>query len=270
MKPLSIVFPLENLHALAGCSRVMYALADLCKSMGHEVTVLGDRDGASPGPDSTVKVLRHYEIEQIRDYYPLKTLSPEDVDESLSLLTSKAWERYRKADIVWSFSAIYDRLEDHCDQPILNASLKNHWSYQHWPVSGDYPHSSCVLYSNSTYTQEAVKRRWGRPSRLLHPPIPLDMYNPSLGFNERDIDIIYLGRVDPLKLGRPPVLERFKDLKTLIVGANNEASFPDYKPNIKWIRNATIRQLADCLSHTKVYVHWKGLLDRSGDRKSVV
>lgn len=269
MRSLSIVFPLENIHALAGMGRVMYALADLCKSLGHEVEVLGDRDGASPGPDDTVKVLRHYELEDIRDYYPLKSLASEDIDESLSLLSFHAWKRYVHADIVWSFSGIYDRLEDHCVRSDFNTSLefvnvRNHWSYQHWPVTGDYPHPSCVLYSNSTYTQEAVKRRWGRDSRLLHPPLPLDRYDPSLGFQDRDIDIIYVGRVDPLKLGRPPVLERLKDLRTLIVGADNEVSFPDYKPNTEWIRNATIPQLIDCLRHTKVYVHWKGLLDRSG------
>jgi glycosyltransferase involved in cell wall biosynthesis len=73
-----------------------------------------------------------------------------------------------------------------------------------------------------------------------------------------------VGRVDPLKLGRPPVLERFKDLRTLVVGANNEASFPDYLPRLEWVKNATIQQLANHLSHAKVYVHWKGLLDRSG------
>lgn len=106
--------------------------------------------------------------------------------------------------------------------------------------------------------------RWSRESKLLHPPIPLDAYDPSPGFAERDTDVIYIGRVDPLKLGRPSVLDRFDKLKTLIVGANNEASFPDYHPNQEWVKNATMRQLADHLSRAKVYVHWKGLLDRSG------
>ena len=269
MKPLSLVFPYENLHGICGALRALLAVADICKSMGHEATVLGDPDGAKPGPDDSVKVLRHYELDRLGEYYPLKTLNTGDWDESVRLLGLKAWDRYTAADIVWSFSAIYDRVEDHCERPDMNAPptvrlLKNHWSYQHWPVSGDYPHGSTVLYANSTYTQDAVKGRWGRSSKLLHPPIPLDAYDPSPGYDERDTDVIYIGRVDPLKLGRPSVLERFGDLKTLIVGAVNEASFPDYHPNQEWVKNATMKQFADHLSHAKVYVHWKGLLDRSG------
>jgi len=269
MKPLSLVFPYENLHGICGALRVMLAIADLCKAMGHSVQVLGDVEGAKPGPDPSVKVLRHYDLDRLPEYYPLKTLKASDIDSSMRLLGLKAWDRYTEADIVWSFSAIYDRVEDHCERPDMNAPpsmnlLRNHWSYQHWPVSGDYPHLSCVLYANSTYTQDAVRRRWMRESRLLHPMIPLDAYDPSPSYEERDIDVIYVGRVDPLKLGRPPVLERFKDLRTLVVGANNEASFPDYLPRLEWVKNATIQQLANHLSHAKVYVHWKGLLDRSG------
>ena len=269
MKPLSLIFPYENLHGICGALRALLAVADVCKAMGHEATVLGDPDGAKPGPDDSVKVLRHYELDGLGEYYPLKALNAGDWDESTRLLGLKAWDRYSSADIVWSFSAIYDRVEDHCERPDMNAPpttrlLRNHWSYQHWPVSGDYPHATCTQYANSTYTQEAVKARWGHDSHLLHPPIPLDAYDPSPGYAERDTDVIYIGRVDPLKLGRPPVLERFRDLKTLIVGANNEASFPDYHPNIEWLKNATINQLAGALSHAKVYVHWKGLLDRSG------
>lgn len=269
MKPLSLVFPYENLHGICGALRALLAVADVCKAMGHEVSVMGDPDAAAPGPDPDTKILRHYELDNITDYYPLKALTASDVSESIRLLGLKAWDRYTAANIVWSFSAIYDRVEDHCERPDLNAPptanlLPHHWSYQHWPVSGDYPHPSAVLYSNSTYTQGAVKARWARESRLLHPPIPLNTCNPSPGYAERDTDIIYIGRVDPLKLGRPSVLSRFKDLRTLIVGAINEASFPDYHPEGEWVKNATLKQMANHLSHSKVYVHWKGLLDRSG------
>jgi len=589
LRPLSIVFPYENLHGICGALRALFAVADVCKAMGHNVRVMGDPDVARPPPDPEVKILRHYDLDSVDDYYPLKTLKASDLDESIRLLGMKAWEIYKQSDIAWSFSAIYDRLEDHCERPDMNALpqphlIKNHWSYQHWPISGDYPHPSAVLYANSTYTQEALRRRWMRESRLCfpydtlvspigsidqtfdrsyngpmieietesrqisctpehpfltllgwksakdlnygdwmvvmsnietpktlldskrigvlvselqeydrrtaqrnfrkneeecsasdisplsrswlkweetiqsqrieacrpqgigvgllgrnyrwrgysinadfktlwkgseqtphyeaiyhhlkhinrtyrldnekipfkrsmetypqdysayvteywqnlhslpstldrihewsnistnlqgntptfnnqektngightlvrephretlsstllrvglrsgesntlveyesikkirkynakklrvynfstssgtyiangflvhncHPPIPLDAYDPSLGYGERDIDVIYIGRVDPLKLGRPPILSRFKDLKVRVVGAENEASFPDYKVDIEWIKNATFNLLAHELHRSKVYVHWKGLLDRSG------
>lgn len=262
MKPLRIVFPLENIHSLAGATRVLYNIADIAKTLGHEVEVLGDREATLPGPDESVKVIRHYELEHFTEYYPLRTLSPSDLDESMRLLSPRAWEHYSGADLVWSFSGIYDRVEEHCEH--ASGDLRNHWSYQHWPVAGDYPHPNCILYANSTFTQAAVKARYGRDSRLLHPPIPLERYDPSPSYGDRDIDVIYIGRVDPLKLGRPPILQRFENMKTLIVGASNEASFPDYKPDITWIRNATMKQLTESLSSSKVYVHWKGLLDRSG------
>lgn len=265
---MKIVFPLENLHVLSGCSRVMFTVADICKKLGHEVLVVGDRNAAKPGPDKTVKVLRHYEIEHIREYYPLETLAPEDFDESINIFGEDAHEVYASADLVWTFSAMMDRIEDHVEVPDPTAPpprvvLKHHWSYQHWPVTGDYPHASCVLHANSEYTRKAVARRWGREARVLHPPLPLDRYNPLPTFEERDVDLIYIGRVDPLKLGTPPALYRFKDLHTLIVGADNTPSFPDYNPReVTWIRNATFQQLADNLATTKTYVHWKGLLNK--------
>jgi glycosyltransferase involved in cell wall biosynthesis len=104
--------------------------------------------------------------------------------------------------------------------------------------------------------------RWGKASRLLHPAIPLDRYNPDQSFEERETDLIYIGRVDPLKLGSPTIFKRMPELRTLIVGAENKGMFPDYEPDITWVKNATFTELSEHLGNSKVYVHWKGLLNR--------
>lgn len=266
MKPLSVLFPIENLHGLAGNLRVLYSLADIVKLLGHDVKVLGDVDAAKQGPDPTVKPVRHYELDQLGDYYPLRALSHEDMS-YCHLFGMEAHRHYLAADLVWTFGCMLDRVEEHVEvedpdtPPDKRLKLKNHWSYQHWPTPGDYPHPSAVLYANSTYTQQAVHARWGKEARLLHPPIPLEFYDPTLGFEDRDIDLIYVGRVDPVKLGRPPVIDRIEGLNTLLVGADNEAVYSDYRPQTRWIRNVTFPQLAHSLSHSRVYVHWKGLIE---------
>lgn len=269
MKPLSILFPIENLHGLAGNLRVLYAVADVVKLLGHKVTVLGDVDAAKQGPDPTVPPIRHFELENVGDYYPLRALSHRDMD-YCHLFGLDAHDRYLEADLVWTFGAMLDRVEEHVEvedpntPPHLRLILKNHWSYQHWPTPGDYPHPSCVLYANSTYTREAVHARWGKKARLLHPPIPLEFYDPKPAWEDRNIDLVSLGRVNPDKLGSPPAIDQISGLRTLIIGASNEATYSDYSPHTRWLKNATFKQLADSLSHSKAYVHWKGLHDPRG------
>lgn len=270
---MKILAPYESIYTLHGALRALLGVMDICKLLGHDVTVLANKTSYIEAPG--VQVVRHYELEDIGDYYPLKALKPTDI-ETLRLYAPEACEHYLSADLVWTFGGMMDRIEHHVEKPPEYAhdpygmEFKNHWSYQHFPVTGDYPHPSCVLHANSTYTQEAIKYRWGKPSRLLHPPIPLDRYNPLPSFEERETDLIYIGRVDPLKLGSPPIFKRMPELRTLIVGAEHKGMFPDYEPDIEWVKNATFTSLSGHLSNSRVYVHWKYFFDRVPEHLGIV
>jgi len=270
---MRILAPYESFHTIHGALRALLAVMDICKSLGHDVTVLVERDTEREAPEAVV--IKHYELEDFCDYYPLRTLKPADVEKA-RLYGLEGYERYLQADLIWTFSGTLDRIEHHVEKPpehfhdAFNLEFRNHWSYQHFPVSGDYPHPSCVLHANSTYTQEAIKRRWGKSSRLLHPPIPLDRYNHIPGFEERETDLIYIGRVDPLKLGSPPIFKRMPELRTLIVGAEHKGMFPDYEPDITWVKNVTFTQLSEHLSNSKVYVHWKYFFDNVAEHYGIV
>lgn len=262
---MKIVAPYESIHTIHGALRALLAVMDICKLLGHEVTVLANKTVEIEVPGVTVT--KHYEIEDIADYYPLEALNPENIEKAW-LYQQEACEHYLSADLVWTFSGLMDRIEHHVEKPPEYAAdpygmtFKNHWSYQHFPVTGDYPHPSCVLYANSTYTQAAIKMRWGREAKILHPPIPLDKYDPSPGFEERETDLIYIGRVDPQKLGSPTIFKRMPELRTLIVGAEHKGMYPDYEPDITWVKNATFTALSEHLSNSRVYVHWKYFFDR--------
>jgi len=262
---MKILAPYESLYTIHGALRALLGVMDICTLLDHDVTILGDKsaDIEIPGIQRT----KHYELDDMGDYYPLKALNPATIEKA-HLYSLEAYERYVDSDLIWTFDGLLDRIEHHVEKPpeyfndALSLEFKNHWSYQHFPVSGDYPHPSCILHANSTYTQAAIKFRWGKDSRLLHPAIPLDRYDPSPGFEERETDLIYIGRVDPLKLGNPTIFKRMPELRTLIVGAEHKGAFPDYEPDISWVKNATFTQLSKHLSNSKVYVHWKGLLNR--------
>ncbi len=260
---MKIVVPYESMHTLHGALRALLGVMDICKLLGHEVTILSDK---IPSIVEDTR-LKHYEIEDIETYYPLEALNPKDIEEAY-IYGLDGYQRYIEADLVWSFDGIMDRIEHHVEKPPeyrndpFSLTFKNHWSYQHFPVTGDYPHPSCTLYANSVYTQSAIKWRWSRPARILHPPIPLDRYHPDKGFEERETDLIYIGRVDPLKLGNPTIFKQMPELHTLIVGAEHKGAFPDYEPDIEWVKNASFTQLSGHLGDSRVYVHWKGLLNR--------
>ena len=268
---MKIVVPYESMHTIHGALRALLAVMDICKSLGHNITILSDK---IPSIIEDTR-LKHYELENIGDYYPLKTLDASDIEETY-IYGLDGYKRYIEADLVWTFDGIMDRIEHHVEKPLkylndpLTLTFRHHWSYQHYPVTGDYPHPSCVLHANSTYTQKAIKHRWSRPSRLLHPPIPLDKYNHSQGFEERETDLIYIGRVDPLKLGDPTIFKQMPELRTLIVGAEHKGMYPDYEPDITWVKNATFTQLSDHLSNSKVYVHWKYFFDGVAEHYGIV
>lgn len=269
---MDILVPYESLYTLHGALRALLGVMDICALLGHDVTILGNKsiDIETPG----FQRIRHYELKDMGDYYPLKALNPMKIEKA-HLYGLEGFERYVEADLVWTFDGILDRIEHHVEKPPeyfndpLSLEFKNHWSYQHFPVSGDFPHPSCILHANSTYTQAAIKYRWGKEARILHPPLPLDRYDPSLGFEERETDLIYIGRVDPLKLGTPPIFERMPELRTLIVGAEHKGMFPDYEPDITWVKNATFTQLSEHLSNSRVYVHWKYFFDRVPEHMGV-
>ena len=270
---MKIIAPYESPYTIHGALRALLAVMDICKTLDHNVTILFDRDADRETPGATIT--KHYGIENIGDYYPLRTLKTSDFEKA-RLYGLDGYERYIQADLVWTFSGTLDRIEHHVEKPPeyfnnpFSLEFRNHWSYQHFPVSGDYPHPSCVLHANSTYTQKAIKMRWGKPSRLLHPPIPLDRYTPERSFEERETDLIYIGRVDPLKLGSPTIFKRMPELRTLIVGAEHKGMFPDYEPDITWVKNATFTILSKHLSNSKVYVHWKYFFDRVPEHYGLV
>jgi len=261
---MKIVVPYESMYTIHGALRALLAVMDICVIQGHNVTILGDKP--SPIKTQGVQDTKHYDLQDMGDYYPLEALDPSKI-ENVHLYGLEGYERYVDADLIWTFDGLLDRIEHHVEKPPeyyndpLSLTFRNHWSYQHFPVTGDYPHPSCTLYANSTYTQTAIKYRWGKESKLLHPPIPLDKYNHNPDFEERETDLIYIGRVDPLKLGDPTIFKRMPELRTLIVGAQHKGMYPDYEPDIEWVKNASFTQLSEHLANSKVYVHWKYFFD---------
>ena len=51
------------------------------------------------------------------------------------------------------------------------------------------------------------------------------------------------------------------ELRTLIVGAEHKGMFPDYEPDITWVKNASFTELSEHLGDSRVYVHWKYFFD---------
>jgi glycosyltransferase involved in cell wall biosynthesis len=92
------------------------------------------------------------------------------------------------------------------------------------------------IFANSRFIQSRVRRSWGRESSVLHPPVPVDYYQPT-----RDVraEYLWVGQMTAYK--RPDLaVDAFNRLKLplLMVGDGEmlEPLMARARPNIRFVR----------------------------------
>lgn len=244
---MHIVFPYQDIYKLSGSVRAMLSVADIVKGLGHKVTFLVDRLPAD---------IKHYSIQDIGKYYPLKHVVPEDftVVNLWGEREGRTKQILEEADLVWAFTHFLGRIDEH-----LPCKLKRLWVYEHYPEMGSVSPFTEKMFCNSSYTLEAIKKRnWIQTPILLHPPTPVDMFH-TLPFEERNIDIAVLSRVAPDK-GFELLKHLDRKFKVVGLGADTSYAYPSFKPEGEIHLSVTFDELAKFLSRAKTYVHFRGYI----------
>jgi glycosyltransferase involved in cell wall biosynthesis len=280
---MKIVILEPNVCVMAGMVRLAFMMADVFKLLGHNVTIVGRTHKevrarvtvATPFGPQILNVKeglkqKHYDLKDFREYQPVKHLTANDIMlENIPLshpfmyFPQRVKRLLYKADVVWTGSEIYVKL---CEA--VNGVEKKQVQYVHWPLETlkpVYGHPPKTVWANSQFTQKHVKDVWGLDATIVYPPIYCDIYQNHNGFDKREFDVVMLSRLDASKL--ESVLPFLKDFKVAVVGSayGYEKELPSW---VKLYKNATMKEAADVLSRSKMYLHGKGFGEYGGGKKS--
>jgi len=273
-----------DLQTLAGHTRLFYSMMDIFKMLGHKVTVIGRseketrvktriRSPVFGETEVTVREgmrMKHFELEDFRQYHPVKHLTLKDIElleiplsQPFMYFDKKAIKVLRKADTVFTDAEIYVKL------PERMPSIENKMiQYVHFPLQSLQPVNGrppSMIWANSQFTAKHVKEFWGLNAEIVHPPIYCDIYQNNRGFKSRSYDAVMFARLHPDKF---TVLNELKGYRVAVVGS----SYGFEKEVPRWVtlyENATLNQVVDVLSKSKVYVHAKGFGTYMGGKESL-
>lgn len=250
-----------------------------------------------------------YTIPQMKDYQPIRHLTPLDFTrEAIPLIhwgrflnpwPEKVIEKTDEADLVFTDSEMYVRMEESLD------IAKKHIQYVHFPTATMMPVYSKEpsIWCNSSFTRSWIRIRWGynNPNyvkmgkkhatikipnqvfntEIVHPPLYVEDYENSMGFRDRNFDVVMFARLGEdkftvanylnkhfrlLSLGSQRPDTRFRQM--IERKASSEAKqvdlnlpkkpFKPYKPKGNLHKNIKFNEIKQYLSKSKVYVHGKG------------
>jgi glycosyltransferase involved in cell wall biosynthesis len=286
---MRIVVLEPNVCVMAGMVRLAYMMADVFKGLGHKVKVVGRVHGeivttipveALAGKATAVGgkhiqfreglVQKHFDVKDLRLYQPVRHLTPSDVllrkipvCHPFMYFADDVRTMTCRADVMWTGSEIYVKLPE-----ILPGVEKKQIQYVHWPLTTLKPvkdHEPRMIWANSLYTQKHIKDVWGLTSEVVYPPTYCDLYANKNEFDERPFDVVLLGRLDASKM--ESVMPALKNFKVAVVGSayGYEKDLPSW---VTLYKNATMKEVANVLGQSKVYVHGKGFGKYGGGRQS--
>jgi len=240
---LNVLIGVPDLFVLAGNVRVSLDMAEIFKSLGHEVMVLCS--------DIRPKSKQYYSLKDIGRYYPIEYLRLSDFEEV-------PWDNY--------YMEVLARLGLYEEEPQYELFFSNFESlayinedtgqrevfYVNWPDRPGAP--SCDIWVNSRYTGQRVTQKWRVMPKVVNPPIRPEMYDPRPTFFQRDIDVIGFGQLYFQK--RYKALTPLYELghETCVIGADVQQDRPKVS---KIVANPTFREYTRLLSRSKVFVHPK-------------
>ena len=239
---MRVLVAIPDLFVLAGNVHMTLKLADMLKDMGHDVNVIY----SDIRPDDK----KYYSLDEITEYYPLKTLDAGDFEKEVwmdyynALLARLGWHDDVQYDL---FVTSYENLayiNEDVDIPQI--------FYVHWPDRPKGP--TCSVWTNSEFTRQKVLKRWRRDAEVLNPPIHIERYESRLSFDERDIDVIGFGQLYPQKGFRYLTPFHERGFNAYVIGADVRHELPRVT---EVVSNATFKEVRDLLSRTKVFVHGK-------------
>jgi glycosyltransferase involved in cell wall biosynthesis len=214
---------------------------------------------------------KHYDIQDFAKYHPVKNISLDDillesipVSHPFFYFPARAEKLIYKADIVFTDAEIYVKLPER-----IAGIEEKQLQYVHFPPDLLKPvpqHAPRAVWCNSFFTQKYVKTIWGLDAEVVYPPIHCDLYESSNGFEDRDYDVVMLGRLHPDKYAS--VLPALKEFKLAVVGSayGYEKDLPNF---VTLYKDATWQEVVNVLSRSKVYVHAKGFGEYEENTKSL-
>ena len=244
-----------DLYVLAGDVRAMLMYADTFKMMGYDVLFL--YTDIRPHKD------RYFTLEQIYDYHTIDYLDNKPCT-SLGIKLCGNFQEIRHVNLR---PQIYDYMIKLREFDVLftdqvpiafmgndDAPVKT-ILYVHYPDRPRGP-KNVQIWANSTYTKSVIFDNWMLNSTVMYPPLNLKFYNPSLGFNDRDIDVVFFGQMYYTK--RHFLAEKLADkgYNVVVMGARiPEGLTIKPRENLHVYSNLTVKEYTDILSRSKVYVH---------------
>jgi glycosyltransferase involved in cell wall biosynthesis len=280
---MKIVILEPNVCVMAGMVRLAFMMGDVFKGLGHDVTVVGRTYGevCVNVPVSTFGkqqilhirqglIQRHYRVKELRKFQPVKYLTHRDVRLEriptaypFMYFAENVRQLLFNADLVFTGAEIYVKLPE-----VVKGVERKQVQYVHWPLTTLQPvegHTPRMIWANSIYTQQHVKAIWGLDSTVVYPPTYCAFYQNERRFEDRPFDVVLLGRLDASKI--ESVLPALKEFKVAVVG-----SAYGYEKNLpSWVtlyKNASMKEAADVLAQSKVYVHGKGFGTYGGGKPS--
>jgi len=273
-----------DLQTLAGNTGLFYTMMDIFKLLGHKVKIIGRieketrvktkiRSPVFGETEVTIREgirMKHFELRDLRQYHPIKHLTLEDIElleiplsHPFMYFDKKAIKVLRKADAVFTDAEIYVKLPERIPG-IENKMIQ----YVHFPLQSLQPvkdRPPSMVWANSRFTANHVQKFWGLHVEIVHPPVYCDIYRNDRGFKSRPYDVVMFARLHPDKF---TVLNELKGYRVAVVGS----SYGFEKEIPSWVtlhENATLNQVVDVLSKSKVYVHAKGFGTYMGGRESL-
>ena len=260
-------------------------MMDLFKGLGYKVTVVGRHRRETRAKVKLMTLLgpqvfsvkegmfkKHYNIEDFAKYHPVKHLTTKDIMlESIPVSHPFMYFPQRvqklllwKADLVFTDAELYVKLPEK-----VNNIERKMIQYVHFPLETLKPvpgHPPKAVWCNSNFTKRHIKDFWGLHAEIVNPPTHCDFYRNSNGFDDREYDVVMFSRLHPDKI--QTVIDSLKDYKVAIVGSSYgyEKEAPEW---VSLFENATLKDVKNILSDSKIYIHGKGFGVYAGGKESL-
>ncbi len=259
---------------LAGHTRNMLTIADWLKGLGYHVTFIEQSDQPYVSHIEINGVLatvqsksdsryQKFQIEEIRNYYYLRHLKPEDIRlmpfpaSSINgyLPVSDEFAEIAKDGIITGIEVFNDLPEE------IRMKSTHYINYpavkiRQWKK----------MFSNSYFTRGVTYKKYGFLTEVLYPAV-YNLYNPD---RTKDIDYIIFSRLqkDKMVLAKP-FIESHRKYKIVAVGMDQGYASELKKMGVKVYADAPLNVIKTLLERSKNYVHLMTFRDTVNGKEQV-